>query len=88
MAAFIRNFNNRLESPAFAGFFCAPPYQASEISTGFLFQLKSGLTSAPRLPQAPQTNRASMSDKRTSSGQASPAGEQSRPAAQEAARVS
>jgi urease accessory protein len=37
-----------------------------------LFQLKSGLTSAPRLPQARQTNRGSISDSRRSSGQGSP----------------
>jgi hypothetical protein len=36
-----------------------------------LFQLKSGLTSAPRLPQAAQTKRGSISDSRTSSGQRS-----------------
>jgi hypothetical protein len=36
-----------------------------------LDQLKSGLTSAPRLPQAWQISRASMSDSLTSSGQAS-----------------
>jgi hypothetical protein len=34
-----------------------------------LVQLKSGHTSAPRLPQAWQTNRPSMSDSLTSSGQ-------------------
>jgi hypothetical protein len=32
-------------------------------ATGTLFQLKSGRTSAPRLPQALQTNRGSRSDK-------------------------
>ena len=36
------------------------------------FQLKSGRTSAPRLPQAVQTKRGSISDSRTSSAQASP----------------
>jgi hypothetical protein len=36
--------------------------------TGFLFQLKSGRTSAPRLPQAAQINRGSISDSRVSSG--------------------
>src|ERR1700758_3136465 len=40
--------------------------------TGFLFQLKSGLTSAPRLPQAVQVKCGSMSDNRASSGQLSP----------------
>jgi hypothetical protein len=33
-----------------------------------LFQLKSGRTSAPRLPQAWQTNRGSISDSLNSSG--------------------
>jgi hypothetical protein len=33
--------------------------------------LKSGLTSARRLPQAAQTKRGSMSESRTSSGQPS-----------------
>ena len=37
-----------------------------------LFQLKSGRTSASRLPQARQTNCAAMSDERTSSGRGSP----------------
>jgi hypothetical protein len=41
------------------------PHQAA----GVLFQLKSGRTSTPRLPQALQTNRSS--DKRRSSGQRS-----------------
>jgi len=36
------------------------------------FQLKSGRTSAPRLPQAWQTNRGPRSDRRKSSDQASP----------------
>jgi hypothetical protein len=35
-------------------------------------QLKSGRTSAPRLPQAWHTNRASISDNLASSGQLSP----------------
>jgi hypothetical protein len=38
------------------------------VSAPDLSQRKSGLTSAPRLPHAEQTNRASISDSRTSSG--------------------
>ena len=34
------------------------------MAAGFAFHLKSGRTSAPRLPQALRTNRASMSDMR------------------------
>jgi hypothetical protein len=40
--------------------------------TAVLFQLKSGRTSAPRLPQTLQVKRSSMSDSLTSTDQASP----------------
>src|SRR5437868_10082798 len=40
-------------------------------ATGLLFQLKSGLRSAPRLPHALQMNLCSISDSRISSGQRS-----------------
>jgi hypothetical protein len=43
-------------------------YRYPIILNGVLFQLKSGLTSAPRLPQAPKTERGSMWDRRRSSG--------------------
>jgi hypothetical protein len=42
------------------------------IGTTGLFQLKSGRTSAPRLPQGEEMKRASTSVSRTSSGQWSP----------------
>jgi hypothetical protein len=42
------------------------------IGTTGLFQLKSGRTSAPRLPHDEQVKRGLMSDRRTSSRHASP----------------
>jgi hypothetical protein len=42
------------------------------IAVAVLFQLKSGRTSAPRLPHALQMKRGSMSDSRMSSGQGAP----------------
>jgi hypothetical protein len=42
--------------------------QLNDTLTWFLFQLKSGLTSAPRLPHARQIRRGSISHSLTSSG--------------------
>jgi hypothetical protein len=52
------------------------PFQMAERPTvshltGFSFQLKSGRTLVPRLPQTVQVNLPSISDSRTSSGQRS-----------------
>jgi hypothetical protein len=47
-------------------------YRYPIIGTCGLSQLKSGRTSAPRLPQALHTKRGSISDSRISSGHRSP----------------
>jgi len=45
--------------------------KSTVIAVSWLPQLKSGLTSAARLPQTSQTKRCSMSDRRRSSGHSS-----------------
>ena len=68
-----REENRRADGVAFGCIVLTKCYgnQAEALSGGITL-CQSGLTSAPRLPQARQTNRASISDSLTSSGQPSP----------------